>query len=81
MNNTVTDNSDLKGCFWNPRYEQFTCVISEKASGNVYSDCKKSCPKVCSKNHWKCNKECIPVSQPCNGSCMPVFSYECDGSC
>ena len=81
MNNTVTNNSDLKGCFWNPQYEQFSCVVSHNESIITTSKCKESCPKVCSENYWKCDTECIPVSQPCNGRCMPVYTFECNGTC
>ncbi len=90
MNNNVTNNSDLKGCFWNPKFKQFTCVVSAPAYDSDYvyyeveletSECKESCPKVCSKNHWKCNEECIAVSQPCNGRCMPYYTSECNLTC
>ncbi len=81
MNNTVTSNSDLKGCFWNPENAYFSCVVFENSSMFWTSECKESCPKVCSKNHWKCFEECIPVSQPCNGRCMPYYTFECNLTC
>ncbi len=81
MNNTVTENSDLKGCFWNPEYELFSCVASENSSMFWTLECKKSCPRVCSENYWKCNDLCIPISQKCNGKCMQVFTFECNGTC
>jgi hypothetical protein len=81
MSNSVTNNSDLKGCFWNPQYEQFSCVVSGNASFFMTSECQRSCPKVCSENYWKCNDLCIPISQQCYGRCMPVYTYECNGTC
>jgi hypothetical protein len=81
MNNNVTNNSDLKGCFWNPQYKQFRCVLYSNASIFWHDECKESCPKVCSENHWKCNDECIPVHQQCDAKCMKVFTYKCNGTC
>ncbi len=81
MNNSVTNNSDLKGCFWNPQHEQFSCVVSGNALLFWTSECKQSCPKVCSENYWKCNDLCIPISQQCNRRCMPAYTYECNGAC
>ncbi len=68
--------SGLEGCFWNPYNEKFTC-----AGKFEISECKQSCPKVCSKNYWKCNDSCFPISQKCNGKCMQVFTFECNGTC
>ncbi len=81
MNNSVTENSDLKGCFWNPKYAYFSCVVSGNASFFWHEECKESCPKVCSENYWKCNDLCIAVNQPCNGECMPYYTFECNGTC
>jgi hypothetical protein len=79
LNQTLTSYSDLRGCFWNPKYEQFTCLVSH--DGYTFGICKDSCPKACSKNLWKCNGKCIPVNQSCSGMCMPVFTYICNGTC
>jgi hypothetical protein len=81
MNNTVTSNSDLKGCFWNPKHEQFSCVVSKTNYHFSHEECQESCPKVCSENYWKCNDLCIPVSQQCDGKCMPVYTFDCNGTC
>ncbi len=81
MNNTLTKNSDLKGCFWNPQYEQFTCVVFDDDFEFETSVCKESCQKVCSENYWKCNELCIPIIQPCDGECMKYFTYNCNGGC
>jgi hypothetical protein len=81
MNNTATNNSDLKGCFWNAKYEEFSCILSVNGSSVEYAECKKSCPRVCSENHWKCNDKCIPVSQQCDEKCMPLFTHSCNGIC
>jgi hypothetical protein len=81
MNNTVTNNSDLKGCFWIPEAEYFSCVVFGNASSLWVSECKESCPKACPKNNWKCNDLCIPISKKCNGRCMQVFTFECNDTC
>ena len=81
MNNTFTNGTDLKGCFWNPRDQLFSCVIDFNSSNSFVSECKESCPKVCSENYWKCNGLCIPVSQPCNGSCMSHLTFKCNDYC
>jgi hypothetical protein len=84
--------SGLEGCFWNPKKEKFTCVVSGLDKDYDYyedeyddkfgmSECKESCPKVCSENNWKCNDLCIPISQPCNGDCMKYLTFECNDSC
>ncbi len=81
MNNTLTNGTDLKGCFWNPKVEQFTCVIFDYSLKPLISKCKDNCPKVCSENYWKCNDLCIPVSQSCDGKCMPYYTYKCKDIC
>jgi hypothetical protein len=83
MNNTVTNNSDLKGCFWDPVEEYFSCVVSYDSSSKKFetSECMDPCPKVCPENYWKCNDFCIPVSQPCNGDCMTYLTFNCNDSC
>ncbi len=75
----------LNGCIWNPITEYFSCVvygsISMGQNLTPTSECKESCPKVCSENHWSCNDLCIPLSQPCNGQCMKYITYECNNIC
>jgi hypothetical protein len=83
MNNTVTNNSEPKGCFWNPVDEQFSCVVSYDGSSKTSytSECMNYCPKACPENYWKCNDLCIPVSQPCSGNCMTYYTFNCNDSC
>ena len=81
MNNNVTNNSDLKGCFWNPESEHFSCVVFHNSKVFSTSECKDYCPKGCSENYWKCNDLCIPVSQLCDGKCMSYHSYKCKDTC
>ena len=82
MNNAVTNSSALKGCFWNPEYQHFSCVVSNDSDMTIdTAECKDSCPKVCSEHYWKYNDLCIPVSQPCDGECMPYFTYNCSDRC
>jgi hypothetical protein len=81
MNNSLTNNSDLKGCFWNPMHEKFTCVVAVAWYYPITSECKESCPRVCSEHYWKCNEECIPISQKCDGTCMKYFTFDCNDLC
>jgi hypothetical protein len=82
MNHAVTNSSALKGCFWNPKYQHFSCVVSYDSDMTIdTSECKASCPKACPEHYWKCNFFCIPIIQKCDGQCMPYYTYNCIDRC
>jgi hypothetical protein len=42
MNKTITNNSDLKGCFWNPKAEKLNCVVSHTNKTFQTTECLNS---------------------------------------